>query len=104
MTPLLPQFIDVMQRGLVVLEKGTPEVIDDCFADFEQFTADDFIDAAFVMADELRNPPSAPDAIGANGESLYCIECMADRLGMTVAEIPAVFKHFYYDGEIQLVN
>jgi hypothetical protein len=28
MTPLLPQFIDVMQRGLVVLEKGTPEVID----------------------------------------------------------------------------
>jgi hypothetical protein len=56
------------------------------------------------MADELRNPPSAPDAIGANGESLYCIECMADRLGMTVAEIPAVFKHFYYDGEIQLVN
>lgn len=99
-----PVFLDTMQRYLSMIDHGDRERAIEIMGPTPTFTANDFLEAAMMLADELRNPPAVPDAVTEDGKPLYCLESMAARMGIDVDEMPQVFKFFHYEGLVYSIQ
>ena len=65
-----------------------------------QYAPEQFKNLVHDTAVEMGLMPATPDAYSDDGEPLYFLEGIADRLGITPADIPDRFKELSHTGAI----
>ena len=100
MTAINPTFIHLMTQYAELHEAGlddTPEA-SDLLCEAMQYAPDSFKEMAHNTAVELGLMPEKPDGYSDDGEPLYNMEALCDRLGVDPDDVPEHLTRGAYRG------
>lgn len=101
-----PVFLELMRRYQALNEAGEGQTEEAAllFAEAMDYAPDEFKRDAHAKAVEMGLIPPIPDGYTPDGEPLYILEKMAERLGIDPAEVPEIFRRHAYNGPAHKVN
>jgi hypothetical protein len=101
-----PLFIHLMDRYMALDAAGLGDTDEACqlFVEAMDYAPESFKRDLRSKAIELGLMPEKPDGYSDDGQPLYHLEAMANRLGIDPEEIPETIKQFGYTGTVHSVQ
>ena len=94
-THLMDKYRELHAAGLAHTEEAS-----NLFAEAMQYAPEQFKNLVHDTAVEMGLMPATPDAYSDEGEPLYFLEGIAERLGVDMSDIPDRFKELSHTGAI----
>ena len=106
MPTLNPTFVFLMEKytGLRCAGLERTEEARLLFSEAMQYAPDEFLKMAHEEAVAMGLMPETPDAYSDDGEPLYNLEAMAERLGIDMADVPDDLISASYTGTVHRVQ
>lgn len=106
MSGVNPVFMELMRRYKALHDAGQGQTEEAAllFGEAMHYAPEDFKRDAHDKAVEMGLIPAVPDGYTPDGEPLYILEKMAERLGINAADVPEIFRRHSYDGPMHRTN